>query len=206
MSSFENQELAIFNKGNFQPLNREFMTATHLALEPIVAIQKQYQKMDGDTFLNEFKDSVVAAHLDFDLVNIEKHGFDAKKSVENNIFLEIKQVSATSKTWQATFNDTNEEKANAFMDCKTFLAVGIWHGLSELQCIIYGQHPQIGEYLLKRVRAVQNSSTRSTQNIDVKKLVKDYGFRILPVRDSDSVRQIFRLKFTGQDWWSDAIQ
>lgn len=205
MSDFENQELAVFANGNFQPLDHGFMEETHRALEPIVAIQKQYQKMDGDTFLNEFKDSVVAAHLGFDLVNIEKHGFDAKKSTDDS-FLEIKQVSATSKTWKATFNDTNEEKANAFKDCKAFLAVGIWNGLSELQCIVYGQHPEIGEYLLERVRAVQNSSTRSTQGIEVKKLVVNYGFRILPVCDSDSVRKIFSLKFTDQDWWGDAIQ
>ncbi|WP_301336058.1 hypothetical protein [Moraxella nonliquefaciens] len=37
-----------------------------------------------------------------------------------------------------TFNDTSEEKAEAFMDKKMFLVLGVWQGLSELKFIIYG--------------------------------------------------------------------
>lgn len=58
----------------------------------------------------------------------------------------------SAKIWRMTFNDTSEEKAEAFMDKKMFLALGVWQGLSELKFIIYGQHPDIGEYLLKRIR------------------------------------------------------
>jgi len=44
----------------------------------------------------------------------------------------------SAKSWRMTFNDTSEEKAEAFMDKKMFLVLGVWQGLSELKFIIYG--------------------------------------------------------------------
>lgn len=73
-----------------------------------------------------------------------------------------------------TWNDTNEEKAKAFSDSRLYTAIGIWKGASDLQFIVFGQHKKLGKYLLERVIAVQNSSTRSTQSIDIMKLIKKY--------------------------------
>lgn len=61
----------------------------------------------------------------FELVNTQKHGFDAKKSHHENIYLEVKQASLSAKSWRMTFNDTSEEKAEAFMDKKMFLALSV---------------------------------------------------------------------------------
>ncbi len=45
--------------------------------------------------------------------------------------------------------------------------------------MVYGQHKKLGEYLLERVRAVANSSTRSTQSIAIIKMIKDYNFKVV---------------------------
>lgn len=97
MLDFKNQDLAIFNKGDFQPINREFLTETTCAIRPLLEIQERYQKLDNDTFFNEYKDSMIASYLGFDLVNVQKHGFDGKKSFEENVFLEVKQASLSAK-------------------------------------------------------------------------------------------------------------
>ena len=129
--SWKNEKLSIFEKGNFKPLNREFITETINALSPIINIQKKYNKLDNDTFFNELKDSNIGAYLDYGLINTEKHGLDAKKINEDK-WLEVKQVSFSSKSWSATFNDTTLEKAEAFKDIKTLLAVGVWDGISDI--------------------------------------------------------------------------
>lgn len=135
--NFLNQNLDIFKKGNFEKIDRNFLTEGFENLKPLMEIQKKYNKLDSDTFFNELRDSMVATYLDFELVNSQKHGFDAKKSQNENIFLEIKEASLSANSWQGTFNDTNLEKAQAFKDKKVFLAVGLWGGLADLKFIVY---------------------------------------------------------------------
>lgn len=146
---------------------------------------------DTDTTINSIRDAIVANYLGFDLLNFDKHGFDAKKS-KNNTFLEIKQCSISSGRLGGTWNDTNEEKAKAFSDKRLFTAVAIWKGASDLQFIVYGQHKGLGRYLLERVIAVQNSSTRSTQNVGIEKLIKDYSFSVIcpPDKENDFILQL----------------
>lgn len=193
---FQNQDLDIFNKGNFEPINREFIYEARLATQPIMDIQHRYNKLDNDSFFNELKDGMIGAYLGYELVNTNKHGLDAKKSKEEAIYLEVKQVSASSETWSATFNDTTLDKAEAFMDEKTFLAVGIWAGISDLQFIIYGQHPGIGRYLYQKVLDSQEHRRRSTQTISVTKLVQDYNFKIYtPTKTSQQIASELKLRF-----------
>ncbi len=52
---------------------------------------------DTDTTINTIRDAIIANYLGFDLLNTEKHGFDAKKSNKEH-FLEVKQCSISSKT------------------------------------------------------------------------------------------------------------
>lgn len=204
--SFKNENLAIFKKGKFELLNREFITESLDALRPIVKIQEKYNKYDNDTFFNELKDGMIGAFLDYGLINIEKHGLDAKKTNEEK-WLEVKQVSFSSKSWGATFNDTTLEKAEAFKDIKTELAVGVWKGMSNLLFIVYGQNSRIGEYLEQKVNECHTSRRRSTQTISVRKLVEDYGFKIKAIeREKEEVKSIFRMKYSGNDWWSDNIE
>ncbi|MBQ9600983.1 MAG: hypothetical protein IJR46_03130 [Neisseriaceae bacterium] len=203
---FKNQELDIFKKGDYQEINRDFISEANYAIQPLIAIQNKYNKLDNDSFFNELKDGMVGAYLDYDLINIQKHGFDAKNS-QKNTYLEVKQVSFSTTSWGATFNDTTYEKAKAFEDEKLFLAVGVWAGLSELLFIVYGQNPLIGQYLKQRIDFFKSGkSVRSTQSISVKKLVQDCGFKILtPVKTKKEIQNIFRLKYKGEDWWTEAI-
>lgn len=203
--SWKNENLPIFNKGKFEPLNREFITESVKALSPIIDIQKKYNKWDNDTFFNELKDSIIGAYLDYGLINTEKHGLDAKKISEDK-WLEVKQVSFSSKSWAATFNDTTLEKAEAFKDIKTELAVGVWDGISDILFLVYGKNFLIGEYLEKKIKN-RKSSSRSTQTISISSLVKKYNFKIKPINKSrQQVIQFFRMKFSGEDWWSDNIE
>lgn len=93
---FLNQSLGFFNKGHFEPIDRNFITESYQALKPIEEIQNKYNKHDNDSFLNELRDSMVALYLDYELINIQKHGLDAKRSSSDE-FLEIKQVSFQSQ-------------------------------------------------------------------------------------------------------------
>ncbi|MDZ7550773.1 hypothetical protein KVE63_01280 [Helicobacter pylori] len=93
---FLNQSLGFFNKGCFEPIDRDFITESYQALKPIEEIQNKYNKHDNDSFLNELRDSMVALYLDYKLINIQKHGLDAKRSSSDE-FLEIKQVSFQSQ-------------------------------------------------------------------------------------------------------------
>ncbi|QWR77710.1 hypothetical protein [Candidatus Magnetomonas plexicatena] len=94
--------------------------------------------------------------------------------------------------YSGTWNDTNEEKAKAFSDNRLYTAVAIWKGASELQFIVYGQNVELGKYLLERVIAVQNTSTRSTQSVGIDKLIKDYNFSVVcpPDKEVDLILQL----------------
>lgn len=205
MKTLKNQNLDIFNKGKFEPINDGFIKDSFIAMKPLMDIQVKYEKLDNDTFFNEIKDGIIASELGFDLINTHKHGFDAKKS-DKEEYLEVKQVSFSAHSWGATFNDTNLEKADAFMDQKLFLAVGIWSGLCDLQFIIYGQHPGIGEYLKQRI-INKKPESRSTQTISVSSLVRKYGFKIIPVKlQKADIEIMMKLQYKkSTNWWSEAI-
>ncbi|MCQ2898100.1 hypothetical protein JT143_03485 [Helicobacter pylori] len=182
---FLNQSLGFFNKGCFEPIDRNFITESYQALKPIEEIQNKYNKHDNDSFLNELRDSMVALYLDYDLINTQKHGLDANQS----------------KTWSATFNDTTLEKAKVFCDVKTTLAVGVWNNISNLLFIVYGKHPEMGLYLEQKVKECHNESRRSTQTIGISKLIKEFEFKMKPI---DSKKQelinLFNLKFGRFSW------
>ncbi len=170
--------MSLFKKGDYRPVPVEFRTLGILALQELSKFQDKFEIYDTDTTINSIRDAIVANYMGFDLLNFDKHGFDAKKSKANQ-FLEIKQCSISSKRLGGTWNDTNEEKAKAFSNKRLFTAVAIWKGASDLQFIVYGQHKNLGKYLLERVIAVQNTSTRSTQNVGIEKLIKDYNFCVV---------------------------
>jgi len=62
----------------------------------------------------------------------------------------------------------------------------------DLQFIVYGQHEDLGKYLLERVRAVANTSTRSTQNIGIEKMIQEYNFKVIvpPDKKKDFVYKL----------------
>lgn len=91
------------------------------------------------------------------------------------------------------------------MDEKTYLAVGVWAGISDLQFIVYGQHPEIGQYLYQKVLESKENRRRSTQTIGISKLVKDYGFKIYtPTKTPQQLARELALRFK-KDWWSGAF-
>lgn len=181
----------IFKKGDYRPIPYSFRTKGILALEELTKFQNEFQSYDTDTTINEIRDSIVGNYLGYDLLNFNKHGFDGKSS-KTGKFIEVKQCSVFSKRLGGTWNDTNEEKAMAFSDERLFTAVGVWKGAVDLQFIIYGQHVDLGKYLLERVRAVANTSTRSTQNIGIEKMIQEYKFNVIvpPDKKKDFVYKL----------------
>ncbi len=191
----KNQNLVLFNKGDYKIISNDFMTEGHMALSDLTKVQEKYNKPDTDTFINELRDSIAGYTLGFDLVNIEKHGLDCKNK-RKNIFLEVKSASFSSSLWSATFNDTTYEKAEAFKDKKVYLALAIWKNASELLFIIYGQNERIGEFLEEKVKWFKEGNTvRSSQSISASKLINEYNFKILAVNKTKSeVLNILKLK------------
>ncbi len=168
----------IFEKGNFKPVPESFSRKGIYALKELSEFQKEFNSFDTDTTINEIRDSIIAKMLGFDLLNFDKHGFDAKHSRKDK-FLEVKQCSVFSKRIGGTWNDTNREKAQAFSDDRLYTAIGVWKGASDLQFLVFGQHKDLGVYLLKRVISVEHTSTRSTQNISIQKMIKEYNFKVI---------------------------
>ena len=166
----------IFQKGDFQKVPPEFRTLGVASLEDLTKFQEKFEMYDTDTTINEIRDAIVSNYLGFDLLNRAKHGFDAKKSKKDE-FLEVKQCSISSKRYGGTWNDTNEEKAKAFSDKRLFTVVAVWKGASDLQFMVYGQNPKLGEYLLDRVQN-RKAGSRSTQNVGIDNLLK-IGFLII---------------------------
>ncbi len=140
----------IFEKGDFRSVPVEFRTLGFHALSELYKFQEKFDIYDTDTTINSVRDAIIANYLGYDLLNWDKHGFDAKKSKVNE-FLEVKQCSISSGTWGGTWNDTNEEKALAFSDKRLFTVVGVWKGAHDLQFMVYGQHSQLGKDLYRMV-------------------------------------------------------
>ncbi len=167
----------IFEKGNYKPVPSEFRTLGISSLEELSKFQDKFEIYDTDTTINAIRDAIIANYLGFDLLNFDEHGFDAKKSISEQ-YLEVKQCSFSSESWSGTWNDTNEEKAIAFSDDRLFTVVAVWKGASDLQFMIYGQHKGLGE-LLHRLVVNRKEGSRSTQSVNIQKLIKDFNFAII---------------------------
>ena len=203
----ERKGLKLFNKGKFSHIDNEFIAEGVLALRELQKVQERFNKNDTDTFINELRDQIVGHTLGFDLVNVEKHGFDCKMADKKDIFLEVKAASYDSKTWNATFNDTTLEKANCFKSKNLYLALAVWKDASDLLFICFGQNEKIGEWLEKKVKWFKTGNTvRSTQSISFSKLISDFGFKICTVdRSIEDVKKLITAKFARIKKVSDEI-
>lgn len=186
----------LLNKGNFKKIDEVFLTKSIDAFQQITKIQTEYEKLDTDTFMNEVRDSIAAKYLHYTHVNIEKHGFDARRSSANKDFefdyLEVKSASYDAKSWQATFNDTNLEKANLFKEKNIYLALSVWRAASELLFVVYGKNKEIGNFLEAKVKWFKKGNTvRSTQSITISDLICKYGFKVYAVHKTPN--EIFDL-------------
>lgn len=186
----------LLHKGTFVPINNEFMIEGTEVLQQLSDVQNKYDKNDTDTFINELRDSIVGYKLGYELVNIEKHGFDCKKSNTEDLYLEVKQASFHSKTWQATFNDTTYEKADVFKSDQLHLSLAVWNNASDLLFICYGKNSQIGDFLTERIDHFKAGNTvRSTQSITLTSLIFTYGFKIISISKSrEQLLELLRTK------------
>jgi hypothetical protein len=186
----------LFEKGEYRKINSNFITEGTEALQYVSAIQDKYEKHDTDTFINELRDFIVGQYLGFDLINTRKHGFDCKRE-KDEIYLEAKDASLSSTSWQATFNDTTYEKSEAFKTSKLYLALSVWHNASDLLFIAFGQNSKISEFLNEKIDSFKKSNTvRSTQSITLLNLVNNYNFHILCVNKTiEGVCQLLRIKY-----------
>lgn len=169
--------MTIFEKGNYQKMGAEFRTLGFAALEELSKFQEKFEIYDTDTTINGIRDTIIANYLGFGLINMDKHGFDAKKEKKDE-YLEVKQCSVSSKSWGGTWNDTNEEKAKAFSDKRLYTVIGVWKGASDLQFMVYGQNEKLGELLLRLV-VNRKERSRSTQTVSIQKLIKDFNFKVI---------------------------
>ncbi len=174
--------MIIFEKGNYKTVPYEFRTFGIASLEELSKFQEKFEMYDTDTIINAIRDAIIANYLDFDLLNFDKHGFDAKKSKIEH-FLEVKQCSVSSSEWNGVWNDTTEEKAKAFSEDNVFVAVVLWETAINLKFIVYGQNPRLGEDLLQKVKNKKPDS-RSTQKFPVLQLITKYKFSILCLEDA----------------------
>ena len=189
----------LFNAGNFEAHNINFLIDTKDALKVLAEVSKKYGKLDIDTLLNEFHDSYIGEKLGFSEVNVSKHGFDCCDN--NGRFLESKVSSASASSYTATFNDTNLEKADSFKKDNVWLAYSIWADPATPICVAYGQHKGIGEFLEQKVRKFKSGKggVRSTQSVSLTNLLFKYGFKLYALDYSkEEVVKFFRENGKGK--------
>ena len=192
--------IELLKKGTYKRINQNFLLEGHEVLEEVTKVQEKWNKGDTDTFINELRDSMAGYYLGYQLVNVEKHGFDCKMSEHEDIFLEVKSASFAASTWGATFNDTTIEKAKCFQSDKVFLCLAVWKNASNLLFLAYGQNPKIGEFLEGKVQRFLEGKggVRSTQTISLSQLIFDYGFDIVCInKTKEEVKSILNLKSTA---------
>ena len=90
----------LLNRGNFQPIDETFLTKSLDVFQRVSNIQEEYDRGDTDTFMNEVRDSMAAKYLHFTHINVDKHGFDARRTLVNGSFefLEVKTASFDAST------------------------------------------------------------------------------------------------------------
>ncbi|MDR0957090.1 MAG: hypothetical protein LBM09_00735 [Candidatus Nomurabacteria bacterium] len=198
----------LLHKGNFQPIDENFLTRSLDVFQGVSDIQAEYHKGDTDTFVNEVRDSIAAKYLNFTHINIEKHGFDARRTLPDGAFefLEVKSASFDSETWSATFNDTNQEKADSFKESNVYLCLSLWRYASEPIFFAFGKNPNIG-YFLEDKMLHRPAGTRSTQTISLQNLVNEYGFLIYSIHKNPAqIYQILQMKNNCKKIPLDAIR
>lgn len=187
----------LLEKGCYKTINQDFLGEGHKVLEEVAKIQEKWGKGDTDTFINELRDSMAGYYLGYDLVNTEKHGFDCKKSTNQDTYLEVKSASFAASTWNATFNDTNMEKATFFKSDNVYLCLAIWKNASNLLFMVYGKNPKIGELLENKVKRFLSGKCgkRSTQTLGISPLVFKYGLDVICVNETKAeVKKILTKK------------
>lgn len=182
----------LLHKGSFQPLDEIFLARSLDVFQEVSNIQAEYHKGDTDTFMNEVRDGIAAKYLGFTHINTEKHGFDARRTLEGGPyeFLEVKSASFDADTWGATFNDTNQEKADAFKERNVYLCLSLWRYVSDPIFFAFGQNANIGHFLEEKMTH-RPAGSRSTQSISLQNLVNRYGFTIYTVNKTPE--QLFNI-------------
>lgn len=171
--------MSLFERGRYVRIPAGFRMKGMRSLAAIDEFQTAYEDIcrnDTDTTVNAIRDSIVAHYLGYDLINADKHGFDAKKSRKEE-YLEIKQCSIDRKTLSGTWNDTNLEKADCFKLEKLKTAIAVWHKAVDLQFVVFGYSAELGKHLEYCIKN-RKSGSRSTQSIPLTKFL-DWGFIIL---------------------------
>ncbi len=186
----------LLKKGNFKPIDNEFLLEGFLALEEVAKVQEKWQKGDTDSFIYEIRDSMVGHYLGYELINTDKHGFDCKLSQDKDVFLEVKAASYDAKTWAATFNDTTIEKAKYFQGDQVYLCLAVWKKASDLLFMVYGKNAKLGYFLEEKVKSFLKgeAGVRSTQTVSLGQLIFDYGFDIVCIKPKNEVKTILKLK------------
>lgn len=186
----------LLKKGNFKPIDNEFLLEGFLALQEVAKVQEKWQKGDTDSFINEIRDSMVGHYLGYELINTDKHGFDCKLSQDKDVFLEVKAASYDAKTWGATFNDTTIEKARYFQGDQVYLCLAVWRKASDLLFMVYGKNAKLGYFLEEKASSFLKgeAGVRSTQTVSLGQLIFEYGFDIVCIKPKDEVKTILKLK------------
>lgn len=150
-------------------------------------IQHDENEYDTDTLLNEYRDAIVATMCGFDLINDDKHGWDAANS--NGEYLEVKAVSSYCHSIKATFNDTTDEKCDRFAAPNNYLALAVWSDIITIDHITYGETCIFAEYLREKVHAAirrGNLVRPRTQSISEGWLLQN-GFKQYHIDERDTM-------------------
>jgi hypothetical protein len=170
------------NLSNFALRSEKKVNDGRNVLNVLSSYQREHEVFDTDRCLNEIRDGIAAGLIGFDRDNIDKNGFDCANS--KGELLEVKSVNCSSSSWSATFNDTTEKKALSFKEDNVYLQVPLWVSAAKISCFLIGSNPEIGEFLLSKVKHYNENREdiiRCTQSLPITKLYKEFGFKIVAV-------------------------
>lgn len=179
------------NMSSFVPIDKQNLERFVNACTLLQEIQHNDDEFDTDTLLNKYRDAIIADCLGFDMINDDKHGWDASDMTGRH-FLEVKCVSTSSTSARATFNDTTDEKCDAFAKPGNYLALAVWSDIITIDHIVYGETQIFAEHLRNKVNIAvsQGDLVRPrTQSISESWFMR-HGFMRYDVTGKDNRRNM----------------
>jgi hypothetical protein len=180
----KDQNLELFNNGDFKPVDELPMDEISDCMTRLAALQEKCGKFDMNSFLNMYHDGMTGKILGFDRVNVGKHGIDCKSAAP--LYLEVKSIGWNGGPMNklfAAFNDIGQDKVDVMKDKKAWLACGIWFNINDLGFILFGQNKEIGDLLEKKMLE-NKAGQRCCALIPLTSLITKYGFKIIAVSKS----------------------
>lgn len=124
------------------------------------------------------RDRVAILGLGFEGCNVKTTGWDGQRS-SDDLYIESKTVSCTSKVYNITCEDTSRRKACKFGVGNVAIALTVFgYDLLPMFSVV-GNNPEIWQELFNKSEKKRKAGKRENVTISMNNLIKKYDFKIV---------------------------